>query len=260
MSVQNGDVVILQIGGVQVGALVSNSQNMSADMLDKTNKDTPGIKQYDAGEYGWTLSVEALWDPAATEGFSDALGYLKAGTEITVLHGISGTEATRGTGLISSIDVSGPKNEISSYSLEIQGTGVYNIGYGPVLNVSTLVNDGSFPYDTFLNATSTGFDAISDGTGASAAGTVAEIAIISGEQYFFEFDMVLNSGTAPNYNITNGLIGASSTSEGPQTAIAGSNAFTFTASETGNRTGSFINSGGVAGNFEITNLSIRQLL
>lgn len=126
MSVQNGDVVILQIGGVQLGALVSNSQNMTADMLDKTNKDDPGIKQFDAGEDGWGLSVEALWDPAAGEGFSEALGYLKAGTEITVLHGVSGTETFTGTGLISSIDVSGPKNEISSYSLEIQGTGEFS--------------------------------------------------------------------------------------------------------------------------------------
>jgi hypothetical protein len=133
MSIQNGDVVILQIGGVQIGALVSNSQNMSADMLDKTNKDTPGIKQYDAGEDGWTLSVEALWDPAATEGFSEALGYLKAGTEITVTHGITGTSVQQGTGLIASIDVAGPKNEIASYSLEIQGTGEFSTGLGPEL-------------------------------------------------------------------------------------------------------------------------------
>jgi hypothetical protein len=143
MSVQNGDVVILQIGGVQIGALVSNSQNMSADMLEKNSKDVPGIKAYDAGEYGWTLSVEALWDPAATEGFSEALGYLKAGTEITVVHGITGTSTQTGTGLISSIDVSGPKNEISSYTLEIQGTGEFTTGYGP-----ELVVNGGFDSDT----------------------------------------------------------------------------------------------------------------
>ena len=88
MSVQNGDAVILQIGGVQLGAIVSNTHNQSADMLDKSNKDTPGIKQYDGGETGWTLSLEALFDPAATEGFSEALGYLKAGTKLTVLHGV----------------------------------------------------------------------------------------------------------------------------------------------------------------------------
>lgn len=136
MSVQNGDVVILQIGGVQLGALVSNSQNMTADMLDKTNKDTPGIKQFDAGEDGWGLSVEALWDPAATEGFSEALGYLKAGTEITVLHGVTGTQTFQGSGLIASIDVAGPKNEISSYSLEIQGTGV-------ISDIPEILNDGN---------------------------------------------------------------------------------------------------------------------
>lgn len=126
MSVKNGDVVILQVGGVQIGALVSNSQNMSGDMLDKTNKDTPGIKQYNGGETGWGLSLESLWDPDASEGFSEALGYLKAGTEITVKHGDPSGLSWQGTGLISSIDLSGPKNEISSYSVEIQGSGDYS--------------------------------------------------------------------------------------------------------------------------------------
>jgi hypothetical protein len=68
MSVQNGDVVLVEIGGVQVGALVSNGHNQLADMLDASNKDTPGVKQYQAGETGWTFSLEALFDPAATEG------------------------------------------------------------------------------------------------------------------------------------------------------------------------------------------------
>jgi hypothetical protein len=113
---------------------------MSADMLDKTNKDTPGIKQYDAGEDGWTLSVEALWDPAATEGFSEALGYLKAGTQVTVLHGIPAGVSWQGFAFISSVDVAGPKNEISSYSMELQGTstfGTFSAEYQAVYNELT---------------------------------------------------------------------------------------------------------------------------
>lgn len=123
MSVQKGDVVILQIGSVQLGALVNNNHNMSADMLDKSNKDTPGIKQYNAGETGWMLSLEALFDPAATEGFSEALGYLKVGTLLTVKHGNPSGELWQGSAMISNIQLDGPKNEISSYSIDIQGTG-----------------------------------------------------------------------------------------------------------------------------------------
>jgi hypothetical protein len=141
MSVKNGDVVILQFGGVQLGAIITNSQNMSADMLDKSNKDTPGIKQYDSGESGWGLSVEALFDPAAGEGFSEALGYLKAGTQLTVLHGDPSTGYWTGSAMIASIDLSGPKNEISSYSLEIQGTG----------ELGTFCSEYQAVYDSFTS-------------------------------------------------------------------------------------------------------------
>jgi predicted secreted protein len=137
MSVQNGDVVILQVGGVQVGALVSNSHNMTADMLDKSNKDTPGVKQYDAGETGWTLSLESLYDHAASEGASEALGYLKAGTLLSVIHGVPAGTFWQGSAYISSIEISGPKNEISSYSLELQGSGVYG---GYVSQYQTIYN------------------------------------------------------------------------------------------------------------------------
>ena len=126
MSVQNGDVLILNIGGVQVGALLSNSFNAAADMLDATTKDSAGAKEYISGEYGWGMSFESLYDPAATEGFSEALGYVKAGTSLDVYWGgVTAADAYfNGNALMSSVDLSGPKNEVSSYSGELQGTGV----------------------------------------------------------------------------------------------------------------------------------------
>lgn len=126
MSVQNGDVLILLIGSTQLGALLSNSFNASADMLDATSKDSGGAKEYISGEYGWGMSFEALYDPAATEGFSEALGYVKAGTSLDVYWGgeTAGDAYFNGNALMSSVDLSGPKNEVASYSGELQGTGV----------------------------------------------------------------------------------------------------------------------------------------
>ncbi len=130
MSVQNGDVLILQVGDVQLGALLSNSFNAASDMLDATTKDSSGAKEYIAGEYGWGMSYEALYDPAASEGFSEALGYLKAGTSLDVYWG--GLTASdpyfNGSALMSSVDLSGPKNEVASYSGELQGTGAITEG------------------------------------------------------------------------------------------------------------------------------------
>lgn len=125
MSVQNGDVLVLLIGGAQIGALLSNSFNAAADMLDATSKDSNGAKEYIPGEYGWGMSFEALYDPAATEGFSEGLGYVKGGTELDCYWGGTAASAAyfAGSGYLSSVDLSGPKNEVASYSGEIQGTG-----------------------------------------------------------------------------------------------------------------------------------------
>jgi hypothetical protein len=130
MSAQNGTVLIVKIGGVQVGALLSNSFNAAADMLEATSKDSAGAKEFVSGEYGWGMSIEALYDPAATEGFSEALGYIKAGTSLDMYWGglTAGDEYYNGNGLISNVDLSGPKNEMSSYSAEVQGTGAITEG------------------------------------------------------------------------------------------------------------------------------------
>jgi len=130
MSVQNGDVLVLKIDGTQVGALLSNSFNAAADMIDATTKDSAGAKEYIPGEYGWGMSFESLYDSAATEGFSEALGYIKAGTSLDVYWGdtTSGQAYWNGGGYMSSVDLSGPKNEASSFSGEIQGTGVITEG------------------------------------------------------------------------------------------------------------------------------------
>lgn len=130
MSVKKGDVLILQIGGTQIGGLLSNSFAASADMLDATTKDSSGVKEYVAGEYGWTMNAESLYDPAASEGFSESLGYLKAGTELDVYWG--GTTAAdpywNGTALAQNVELSGPKNELANWSLDLQGSGAITEG------------------------------------------------------------------------------------------------------------------------------------
>lgn len=123
-------MLVLEIGGTQLGALLSNSFNASADMLDATTKDSSGAKEYVGGEYGWGMSFEALYDPDATEGFSEALGYIKGGTSLDAYWGetAAGGVYFNGSGLLSSVDLSGQKNEMASYSGEIQGSGAITEG------------------------------------------------------------------------------------------------------------------------------------
>jgi hypothetical protein len=120
------------------------------------------------------------------------------------------------------------------------------------LNVSTCVNDS---YTSFANGTATGFDVVSDGSGNQAAGTADEIAITTGNKYIISFDMVLNSGAAPFYNLRAAHGSTSRTVEGAQTAEAGHNVFQFTANANDTVLLSFYNSS-AASDYEITNLSV----
>ena len=132
---------------------------------------------------------------------------------------------------------------------------VNNFLYGPGadLNVSNCAN---FDMTTFANATPTGFDATSNGSATHRAGTADEIAQVIGQKYEVSFDFVLNSGTAPSYDIQNALNTASRSDEGPQLAVVGKNKFKFTRNgSTTNGVVAFINSS-TATDYEIKNLSV----
>ena len=95
-------------------------------------------------------------------------------------------------------------------------------------NVSTCVNAS---YDSFSGASATGFTAekTTTGGGNQSGGTADEIVIIKGKQYLVSFDLVLNSGSLPSYNLGLTLTGAGVTNDGLQTAQSGKNRYVFTA-------------------------------
>lgn len=127
MSKLDGKEILMVFGSNTVVGQITGSLGMAADMLDATDKDsTDGAKEYMPGETGWTCSVEGLYDPDAAEGVSEAIGYLKAGTGLTIKYGQTGSGETyyTGTAYVSGVNLDGPKNELASYSLELQGSGV----------------------------------------------------------------------------------------------------------------------------------------
>lgn len=130
-----------------------------------------------------------------------------------------------------------------------------NITSVPVMNVSTCVN---LNYISFGSATPTGFDAASNGTGIHEAGTVDEIILVAGQEYSVVFDMVLNSGTAPKYDLLESLGGSSVTVEGEQTASAGTNTFKFTARKTTTAALGFKNYS-TSTSFDITNIAVKAV-
>ena len=109
---------------------LSSELSTSADMIETTCKGSVDLngrptKTYIAGEYGFTFSVEGIYDPAGDWNFSEILAKLKAGTQLTFQFGGSGVGDTffTGAGIINEATLSAPKNDVVSVSASIQGVG-----------------------------------------------------------------------------------------------------------------------------------------
>ena len=118
-------------------------------------------------------------------------------------------------------------------------------------NVSDCENTN---YDVFTNVSPTSFNAAKTTSGTKVAGTADEISFVSGQKYTVSFNMVLNSGQAPDYNLHANLAGTAITDESYQEASAGANVFEFTANQSTIGVLQFNNSSNT--NYEITNLSV----
>jgi len=125
MAEVDGRLMVLQFDNVAIVGRTTGSMNTTADMLDATTADSQGWKEFVAGEKNLNLSVGGLYDPDAAEGVSEAWANLTQGNTFTWKYGQTAAGQTywTGTGLISSVNIQGDKNTLTSYSIEIQNTG-----------------------------------------------------------------------------------------------------------------------------------------
>jgi len=124
----------------------------------------------------------------------------------------------------------------------------------PDLNVSNCAN---FDMTTFANGTPNGFDATSNGNDDYGAGTADEIEIIVDQEYIVKFDLVLNSGTAPSFNLVWALDNKwTATDEDMQLSSAGSNEFVFTGFQETTAIMGFVSYSATT-DYEVTNLSVK---
>lgn len=129
-----GKYLVVTVGANAYVALRSSTFEMAADMIDVTTADsTGGWKEYLAGEKGGTISVEGLYDTSATEGFEQAADDLISGTVVTWKYGETdgGTTYWTGDALISSVSITGDKNDGAAYSLTLQITGDVSVATNP---------------------------------------------------------------------------------------------------------------------------------
>jgi predicted secreted protein len=104
-------------------------------MIDVTNKDSAGAKEFIAGEYGYTLNVEGIFEEDASVSasglsYKDLLTDLLAGTSVTVVMTTdsTGDQKLTGSAFFSSLSLSAPNNDKATFTGTLQGTGALTIG------------------------------------------------------------------------------------------------------------------------------------
>lgn len=112
----------------------SNNFNLDRDVIETTNKDSGGAKEYIYGDYGFTFDFEGMYEEdasvgAGSESAKDIIDSLMDGDVIVVQMktGVSGDTVLEGSCLISNISVSSPRNDAATISCTLQGTGALSV-------------------------------------------------------------------------------------------------------------------------------------
>lgn len=133
----NGTAVALykDISGTptKIANLTSTDFELSKDTIDATNKDGGNYKEFLVGLSGWTMNAEGIFeeDGSAT-GVSakDLLDDIIAGAPITVVMTslVSGDIKLSGSAVITSFAWNAPVNDVSTFSVSLQGSGELTVG------------------------------------------------------------------------------------------------------------------------------------
>ena len=118
----------------KIANATSNDFSITKDMIETTNKDSAGAKEYIAGEYGYTMSVEGMFEEDASVGASiswkEILTDLLAGTSVTIVmtSNVSGDIKLSGAAFFSDLNLTAPRNDVATFTASIQGTGALTVG------------------------------------------------------------------------------------------------------------------------------------
>ena len=133
----NGTLVALykDVAGTptKIANLTSTDFELSKDTIDATNKDGGSYKEFLVGLSGWNMNAEGIFeeDGSAT-GVSakDLLDDIIAGLPITAImtSNVADDIKLSGLAIITSFAWNAPVNDVSTFSVSLQGTGALTVG------------------------------------------------------------------------------------------------------------------------------------
>jgi predicted secreted protein len=136
----NGSLIgLYRVGAGPTYTKIANGRaagvDISIDMIEVTEKDSGGFKEYIAGEKGGTFQFEGLVEydtSVSTQGdsFKDLMTSALAGTAFTIRWSSqsSGDEYFESSVLISNFSASAPNNAEATFSCTMQMTGTITLG------------------------------------------------------------------------------------------------------------------------------------
>jgi predicted secreted protein len=117
----------------KIANATSNDFTITKDMIETTNKDSAGAKEYIAGEYGYTMSVEGMFEEDGSVGalisWKEIITDLLAGTSVTIVmtSNVSGDLKLSGSAFFNDLKLTAPQNAVSTFTASIQGTGALTV-------------------------------------------------------------------------------------------------------------------------------------
>lgn len=120
----------LRLAGTVVTGRVSSSLNIDWDMLDITTADSSRHKDYEVGEDGWTISVEGKLKAGDTYSATQLKTAGDARTAVAMILGRLSDDARKWSGnvYIQNLVVNFPKNDVVTWTANLQGTGALTEG------------------------------------------------------------------------------------------------------------------------------------
>ena len=195
--------VLVKIGGNILGSQKDASLSVSAKEIDVSDKTTGGWDTFLVGNRAWEISCDciALFDDTAQNATID--GAL-AGTAATVIFSHGSNVVYTGSAVISSVELTGPKDDVSTASFTLKGASALDIERSPVYASHTLTGTDKIVTITFSeNVASNAIDAAAlkagvtiatNGTTFAALGASDTVAITS-YKMVVTFDSALTTAT-----------------------------------------------------------------
>lgn len=220
--------VLVKIGGVVLGSQKDASLSVSAKEIDVSDKTTGGWDTFLVGNRAWEIGCDciALYDDAAQNGIiDDSID----GKTVDVIFSHGNNIVYVGSAVISSVELTGPKDDVSTASFTLKGASALAMERSPEFVSAALTGENKIVTITFSELVANNLADVptlkaavtvaTDGTAFAALG-VADSVAITNSKLVVTFDSALSTATnkirvaAGALKSTNGAIQAAAQTTG----------------------------------------------